>query len=672
MIFSPSTALMNRLSSTNKMLFISIAFMIPLIMLQSITIVDQLDKIQVTTQEQKGSEYIAALRQLIQNLPAHRGMTNAYLSGNDSFKPKLLARRQKIADNIKVINEINSRLGKELGVDNKWSQNKSTWKRLESDAFTGKAKDIFARHTALIANILEMISTVSDDSGLTMDPDLESFYIASSIVNSLPQIVENLGQARGMASGLAAKKSATIEQKIKLSSLLTIIDKSITALKRSTGVIQKVSPSVGNKINSNVSAALNQATAYVSYLQTEIVLADNIKVDSSEVFGKGTTTITANFKLLDQLIPELNVLLALRGGDLNQSLYLIAGIGISFMLIALYLFGGFYYSLNTAIHGIKTASEKLAKGDLRERLELDNEDEFADVALSFNQMADKFSTVINELEAAITTLATGSENLLETSIKNNTNMEKQSAEVNEVAAAITEMAVTVQEVSKSTQLTSKATKSAHDEAQQGHEIIANSVQSMNDLSAEIKVGTEVAKKLNDDGINIGSVLEVIKSIADQTNLLALNAAIEAARAGEQGRGFAVVADEVRTLASRTQDSTKEIETLISYLQQGSERAVKVMSRSNELAQNTLEETKKEAEFLERISTSIIQIDDMCSDIALASKEQTIAADNISRSMVHISNVTISGTEASHQVNENSRGLSQLSEGLAKIISQFRV
>ncbi|MBE0469070.1 MAG: HAMP domain-containing protein [Methyloprofundus sp.] len=672
MLAAPTIALMNQMSCSKKMALISIAFLTPLIITFYLFIIGQLAALDVVKKEQTGLQYIVPLRQLIQHFPEHRGMTYAYLSGNDAFKSKILAKREQIAQDIQALNVVDKQIGAQLGATVKWQEIKSVWQRLEAEAFDGQAQAIFTRHTQLIASVLELISSVSDSSGLTMDPALESFYVASSIVNALPQIVENLGQARGLASGLAVQTVISNKESIQLSSLLASVQKSIDALDRSVKVIAQTNPTVSAKINSNATAAMRVAQDYLHFLNQEILQTTPITIEPTLIFAQGTEAIEVNFKLLDQLVPELALLLAQREEQLTTKMTILGLIVAAFTLLALYLFAGFYYSFNTAISGIKDASEKLAQGDLSSRLQLDNKDEFAEVAHSFNQMAGQFADVVRQLERSIEQLASGAEELSMTSIQTNQGVKRQQEEVEQVATAMTQMVATVQEVARSASSTAMATKSAHQQASSGHAIVNSSVSAITALSEEIGVATEVVRQLDADGESIGSVLDVIRSIAEQTNLLALNAAIEAARAGEQGRGFAVVADEVRTLASRTQVSTTEIQSMIERLQQGTRKAVGVMNESQQRTQTTIQETQKESEFLGNITNAVTEIDDMCTQIASASEEQSIVADSISRSIEHINGVTMDAAQGSQQVTESSQILAQLASDLQALIARFKV
>jgi len=234
------------------------------------------------------------------------------------------------------------------------------------------------------------------------------------------------------------------------------------------------------------------------------------------------------------------------------------------------------------------------------------------------------------------------------------------------------MATTVHEVAKNAAEAAVAAQEADQQSSKGQASVNETTQSVEALASEIENSSSVIHELEANSEKIGSVLDVIKGIAEQTNLLALNAAIEAARAGEQGRGFAVVADEVRTLVQRTQQSTQEIEDMIERLQQGAGRAVEVMGNSSERAQSTVLKATDARDALTAITQAIGTITNMNTQIANSAKEQNVVAEEISRNIANISQLSESSVDSSQSLNNECQSLGQLAAKLQVMVSQFKV
>jgi methyl-accepting chemotaxis protein len=672
MFTSPATALMNRLSCTRKMLLISVVFTAPLIITMYLLISEQMIAIDFAKKEQAGIAYTTEVRKLIQHFPEHRGMTHAYLAGKSSYQEKILAKRQKIREDIDIINQLEQRWGKQLKTSQQWLKIKSTWNQLEAEAFSRPANEIFSRHTQLIALVLDLVRNVADNSNLTLDSQLDSNYIQKSITDSLPQVEENLGQLRGLSSGIAAKGTITTEESIKLASKIAMIQQNINSVKRTMRIIMRENLILSSKINHDVNQAIDISERYLRFVEKVILFTPKITTPADTLFAQGTEAIEANFALFDILSSELSGLVQQRISAFYSRMMTLITITLTITAIAIYLFAGFYQSFITAIHKLKTASDSMASGNLTEQIHLANKDEFNEVALSFNTMATQFNGVIRQLENSIEQVAAAAEQMSITSKETSTGVQQQHEEIEQVAAAMTEMSATAQEVARNAQETATATQDADNTAAEGSKIVANTVTIISSLAKEVEEAMSVVKNLKQDGDNIGTVLDVIRGIAEQTNLLALNAAIEAARAGEHGRGFAVVADEVRTLASRTQESTQEIQDMIERIQTGTDQAVTVMEEGQKRTEITVEETNKGSEFLNSIITSVAKIDDMCIQIASAAEEQSAVADDISRSIEHINQVTLDTALGSRQVAESSNNLALLASDLQGLINRFKI
>ena len=249
---------------------------------------------------------------------------------------------------------------------------------------------------------------------------------------------------------------------------------------------------------------------------------------------------------------------------------------------------------------------------------------------------------------------------------------QQRSETEQVATAMTEMTATVHEVARNTAAAAEAASRAEKEVGSGTREVQQSIASIGRLADEVRKGAEVISRLETDSDNIGAVLDVIKGIAEQTNLLALNAAIEAARAGEQGRGFAVVADEVRTLAQRTQQSTREIQKMIERLQQGAAEAVQVMNEGRSQAEASVTQASQAGRSLDTIRTAVSTIHDMTTQIASAAEEQSAVAEEINRNITNISRVVEQTADGARQTTEASDDLNRLAEQLQVVVTAFRL
>ncbi len=318
------------------------------------------------------------------------------------------------------------------------------------------------------------------------------------------------------------------------------------------------------------------------------------------------------------------------------------------------------------------AVERVASGDLTQNLSVDRRDELGQLQGSIQRMTVELRELIGGIGEGVTQIASAAEELSAVTEQTSAGVNSQKVETDQVATAMHEMTATVQEVARNAEEASEAAVAADLQAREGDKVVNEAIAQIELLATEVGHSTEAMAELKRESDKIGSVLDVIKSVAQQTNLLALNAAIEAARAGEAGRGFAVVADEVRSLAQRTQKSTEEIEELISGLQNGTRQVATIMDNSRELTVSSVELTRRAGTSLENITRTVSAIQSMNQQIAAAAEEQSATAEEINRSVLNVRDVSEQTSAASEETAASSVELARLGSHLQALVGRFRV
>ena len=331
-------------------------------------------------------------------------------------------------------------------------------------------------------------------------------------------------------------------------------------------------------------------------------------------------------------------------------------------------------SITRPLRNSMSAMANIASGeaDLTRDLDVSGNDELTTLGRDFNRFTGKLRSVISQLLETAQSLGQSSQTLGSVSGDAFQQSQQQLQQMELVATAINEVTYAVQEVAKNAEHAASEVGDAENQAGQGQQNIEASLQQIDQLSATISQAVGVIQSLADETTKIGSVLEVIGSIADQTNLLALNAAIEAARAGEQGRGFAVVADEVRLLAQRTQQSTAEIQTMIERLQKNSGAAVNVIMESNRASQLTVEQASQAGESLGQIAQALRILSGLNASIASATLQQSHVVEDINQNVTQAAGLAQQSTDAAEQTREAGKHLGELAERLNSLLRQFRV
>ena len=316
--------------------------------------------------------------------------------------------------------------------------------------------------------------------------------------------------------------------------------------------------------------------------------------------------------------------------------------------------------------------ERIASGDLSHNLVVTRRDEIGELQQGIQRMGSTLRDLISGIRDGVTQIASAAEELSAVTEQTSAGVNSQKVETDQVATAMNEMSATVQEVARNAEQASMAASAADTEARAGDKVVGEAVAQIERLAAEVGRSADAMTLLEQESDKIGKVMDVIKAVAEQTNLLALNAAIEAARAGEAGRGFAVVADEVRGLAQRTQQSTEEIENLVSGLQNGTRQVSNIMLSSRELTDSSVTLTRKAGTSLSSITQTVSSIQNMNQQIAAAAEQQSSVAEEISRSIISVRDISEQTASASEETAASSVELARLGNQLQMMVSRFKV
>ncbi|KRP64598.1 methyl-accepting chemotaxis protein [Pseudomonas orientalis] len=329
-------------------------------------------------------------------------------------------------------------------------------------------------------------------------------------------------------------------------------------------------------------------------------------------------------------------------------------------------------SITVPISQALEAAEEVAEGNLTRPIKVDGNDEAGRLLAAMAKMQDKLRDTLQRIAGSATQLASAAEELNAVTDESARGLTQQNNEIEQAATAVNEMTSAVEEVARNAVSTSEASRNATTSAGDGRDLVQETVSAIERMSGDVQATATLIGELANESRDIGKVLDVIRGLADQTNLLALNAAIEAARAGEAGRGFAVVADEVRALAHRTQQSTSEIERMIGSIQAGTEHAVDSMRNSTERAESTLNIAKGAGLSLDTINTAIVEINERNLVIASAAEEQAQVAREVDRNLVNIRDLSVQSATGASQTSAASSELSRLAVDLNGMVGRFRL
>jgi len=670
----PAIALMNRLSFGMKFSLISVLFFVPMLLTNFYLVRDSYQEFVGTRTELQSLELLGTALQLrremeqwkdlveIEGIIGQTGEVQALVSRLSNAEAALSAHMQQLApvsSDPEQVAEFSARRD-ELDTALRAAQAEQSL----------QTKTAMAR--ALLGQAQVMIKLIASQSGLSQDSQRDVRVLAELLTSVTPVITAALGEGRAVGSYTFGQGYLNSDASNKLDDLLLELEKQQAQYGAQLQDVLGGSAAALRELEAYTQASRESLQASSDIVQDQVIMAEALDRPWDEFYDLISAEMAKTYALNDAILAFLDDELELRLEEKRLLMtLLLAALALVFLLVV-YLYSAFYMSTRATLRSLGATMDRVAAGDMTARFKVQSRDELGELGQVFNDTVAKIRELIERVGQTVGEVERQASRVQTVSADSNQTVSEQRGQIEQVATAMNEMSATAQGVATSAEAAVGSAESVNQETVNGRGLVAAQVGGIERLAAEIEQSVIVINQLASDSKAISQVLDVIKGVAEQTNLLALNAAIEAARAGEQGRGFAVVADEVRNLAKRTQQSTEEIEQMIGRLQGGVGAAVKTMHSSHAMAEDTVGRSAQVQQALENILAAVGVIVDQNQQIAAAAEEQTAVAHDIDRNIVAINEAGQRTAEGAGYTEQASRELTELVGRLQQLIGAFRV
>jgi methyl-accepting chemotaxis protein len=669
-LMAPAIALMNRLSYGMKFCLISVLFFVPLGIVSSMLVQQAYERVQITQRALDGMTLVEQNLSIMRDAEMLRDLDGVLGQlGQGEYAADLEQRtgvlRTKVIDALRGL-DLDPEDPHASDLLNKRDELVKAYQQAGQESVRNRG----ALSSLALGELSSLLSFSAAYAGLPQDYDRNIRQLSDLLINKTPPITQALGNGRAVGAYSIGLGYLNSDASRDMDDLFESMQTLRGDYEQTLALVLAGEELSGLRAPGQVSLESLDIAARI--FEDDIILASTLSGSWLDYFNQLTTEIDKTYAFNQAVLQTLGQVLAKRLGE-NIGAMTVLIISLSAVgLLIIYLYAGFYMATRRTLKRLSVLMGQVADGDMTVHVEVDSRDELGALATDFNDTVRRIRDLITRVSQTAGQVDQQSQQVERISGESSRAVASQRSQIEQVATAMNEMAATSQEVARSAASAVTSAGLVNKETLAGRQLVESSVDGIEKLASEIDNSVKAINQLADDSSSISRVLEVIKGVAEQTNLLALNAAIEAARAGEQGRGFAVVADEVRTLARRTQQSTEEIEQMIARLQSGVNGAVKAMGASHSMTGATVDSSLKVQDALGNILKAVNQIVDQSEQIAAAAEEQTAVSHDIDQNIVEINQVSDRTAEGARQTEESSNRMGQLVQELQQIISAFRV
>ncbi|RIX45627.1 MAG: HAMP domain-containing protein [Rhodocyclales bacterium GT-UBC] len=667
-LFGPAVRLMNRLQYKSKFFVLGIAVAIVMTVLL-VTVYSNLSRdIATANRELSGLQSLKPMNRMAQFIQQHRGLSSGVLNGNEAMKEKRAAKEKEVVEAVRATAATLSPAMRESPI---WKSVQQEWEAIATQGLSWTPAENIKRHSALIEKVLGLMVDVADETELTLDPEIDTYYFMDTVVTKMPAMLEPLGITRARGTGILSKKELSPQLRIDVSSIIAQMAGTLRIQNTNLDKVVRFTPNLRPALD----GPTKEFTAGVEKIFTlvrEDILAEKFATPPQEYFAMTTQVIDLGYKIMfETLIPQFEQQLEARRNASQRVLYWEAGISLLVMLVVGYLGIGSYYSVIGSVEVFSAGARRLAQGDLTVEFRTEGQDELHGAGRDFNDMALAFRELLGRVQRDVHALRQAAEHLSTSSHEISTSTAAQSDSASSMAASVEEMTVGVDHIAKNAQDAQTYSRESDEVAANGGRIVENVVREIQSIAETVNQSAAAVEALGRQSDQISTIVGTIKDIADQTNLLALNAAIEAARAGESGRGFAVVADEVRKLAERTAKSTQEISAMITAIQSDTDTAVSSMKLGVQRVAAGVEQAQMAGNAIGQVQAQAKQVLNAVSEITTALREQAAASTDIAQNVERIAQMAEENNAAASGNADTAGDLRQLAETLNGEVARFK-